>query len=162
MRRMALLMTGCLLLAGCEDSYYRVTAPFHDADFQPFIAPGQTTLTGHAVRAKQGAPAALCESVKLVPKTPFMADFVAARRHGPGYQIMSPPDANPYYMPKSVREVKCDAAGGFVFKDLPAGTWFVLPHMPEDEDELESEATTDGVNPATADLTEHDLVRIAW
>jgi len=157
-----MLVTGCLLLAGCENSYTRVTAPFHDADFQPFIAAGQTTLTGHAIRAKQGAPAALCKSVMLMPKTPFTADFVEARRRGPGYLIMSPPDAKPYYMPKAVREVNCDAAGGFVFKDLPAGAWFILPDMPEDKDELLSETTTDGVNPRTANLTEHDLLRTAW
>jgi hypothetical protein len=160
---MALLLTGCFLLAGCQaPSFYRVTVPFNDGEFKPFIGPGRTTLTGHAIRARQGMPAALCKDVMLMPKTPFTADFVEARRRGPGYQIMNPPSANPYYMPKAVRQVDCDAQGGFTFKDLPAGTWFVLPEMPEDKDELLSETTTDGVNPSTANLTEHDLLRTAW
>jgi|GEM_PF-6453032 len=162
MRRMALLLAGGLLLTGCADSYTRVAAPFHDADFQPFIGPGQTTLTGSAIRAKQGAPAALCTSVMLVPKTAFTTEVMAARRRGPGIQLMSPPDAKPYYAPQATREVDCDKAGGFVIKDLPAGTWFVLPGMPEDKDELAGEVTTDGVHPATANLTEHDLLRTAW
>jgi hypothetical protein len=162
MWRGMLLLAGGLLLTGCADSYTRVTAPFRDGDYQPFIAAGQTTLTGSAIRAKQGAPAALCTSVMLMPKTAFTTDFVAARRRGPGYLIMSPPDGKPYYMPKAVRQAECDKAGGFVIKDLPAGTWFVLPEMPEDKDELLSEVTTDGVNPSTANLTEHDLLRTAW
>ena len=163
MWRGTLLMAVCLMLAGCQaPSYTRVTAPFHDADYQPFIPAGHTTLTGSAIRAKPGAPAALCKDVMLMPKTAFTTEVMAARRRGPGIQLMSPPNAKPYYMPKSVREVDCDKAGGFVIKDLPAGTWFVLPGMPEDDDELASEVTTDGVNPATANLTDHDLLRTAW
>lgn len=161
MGRVALLMTGCLMLAAC-DTFTPVNAPFHDADYQAFIPAGHTTLTGSAIRAKPGAPAALCKSIILLPKTAFTADVMAARRRGPGIQLMSPPHAKPYYMPQSVREVDCDKTGGFVIKDLPAGTWFVAAEMPEDADELAGEVTIDGVNPATAKLTEHDLVRAAW
>ncbi|MET0508108.1 MAG: carboxypeptidase-like regulatory domain-containing protein [Burkholderiaceae bacterium] len=118
------------LLGGCASTdlppgpQYQAATATTDAEYQPFLRPGTNVLEGRAVRKlPDGRPAPVIgRSVTLDPATTIGDDWwrVAGRSFA---DRLSLPQSEAFA--RARRVTVTDGEGRFVFRDLPAGSYYL-------------------------------------
>jgi len=127
----------CLALAGCVTpaAPVQMVSTFDPAEVAWSRGKGDATLEGSALLRTRGGDVRTCAGypVSLTPESKYAAErmMVLFKGGSEGYlpvmMYVAPPtfaSTDPGYT-ASVREVTCDPQGKFVFKDIPAGNYFV-------------------------------------
>ena len=122
-RTLPLVTVAGLLLCSC--STVAPNPPFNEAEFQPYLRSGTSTITGQAFLKTRGGEVrfAAGNTVNLTPLTSYTRttlEQVIVRGQ-------KAPPADPRF-PKYVRTTFADGNGNFEFKNVPAGQY--LAYVP--------------------------------
>jgi hypothetical protein len=98
--------------------------PFNEADFAAYRGPGTGTVSGRLAITvpDEGVRVGKGSSIELVPVTPYTQEMVDVEI---GDGLFLSPSADSRFK-KYDRITTADANGNFVFRQVPAGHYFVL------------------------------------
>jgi hypothetical protein len=121
MRRLLLTPIVALLFTSCAVGR---RVPFNEADFIPYRGPGTGTVSGQLVVAMTDGERIVGKGrdVELVPVTPYTQEMVDVAL---GRGLFLSPSADSRFK-KYARIVTANADGNFVFRQIPAGHYFLL------------------------------------
>ena len=110
------------VLGGCANPPVDLTRTFEEGDFRWAEGPGMATLTGQAFARTNGGEVRACAGLEiyLVPVTPYTKAISKAIQDGNRRFVPHPPAYLKYR-----RSTLGDVSGGFEFRELPAGQWYV-------------------------------------
>jgi len=121
-------MTAPIFLAvACTPLFptHQMQNSFNPSDAEPYMLPGNCTITGQAFMRTRGGEAKTAAGLKveLYPATPY---FVERYEHW-GKMNIEPP--MPAQAKQVMREVVCDATGNFEFNGLPPGEYVLYCYI---------------------------------
>ena len=112
----------CFLSTGCT-TVVKQTVPFNEADFEPYVGEGTSTILGTAyMRNRSGeVEAAAAQLIELIPVTPYTQErFEFALDPS---KRLEPRDLR---LDRHIRRMVADGEGRFAFRSIPAGDYFVV------------------------------------
>ena len=126
-------LTANLLFAGNDRRVFRANAivyaaaetpkaSFNDEEFAAYVGSGSSTISGQALLKTKGGDTkfAAGNEVLLCPVTPYSTEYY--EKQIVRDQRLQPPDER---ILRHFRKTVADGRGEFVFKDLPAGDYFL-------------------------------------
>jgi hypothetical protein len=110
------------LLSGCSTPRQPVCAKFVESDFAAFAGAGTSAITGQAFMKTRSGEVKLGagNTVQLIPATAYTKEI--RERSTIRGEALEPPTPD---LAKYVRKTVADATGGFEFRNIPAGEYFL-------------------------------------
>jgi len=124
LNRLSVLSLAALTLWGCAQDRQ---VPFDETAFAPYTHSGSATIKGTAFTVLRNGNERTAVSnavIKLVPANAYTEELVTRRY----YNRVKLKPADPQYA-KYVRRTHPDDDGHFIFRNLPAGSYYVSAHL---------------------------------
>ena len=117
-------MIACALFGGCTVTPIKISAPFIEAEYQPFIGNGSSTITGSAFMKTLGGDVKLAagNQIELTPATAYTRERIDRRSQVGLFQQLESSDPR---LAQYVRTTIADAQGYFEFKNIPSGDYIL-------------------------------------